>query len=276
MARVRYSFSSRRTRHIENIGKQRKKYPKVARDVINISDIILEVLDARFIEETRNKKTEEYIEKKGKKIIYVLNKSDLINMDEKKELAKNLGVYVFVSCKERRGARELRKRIKIEVSRLKTDYKRFHVGVIGYPNTGKSSLINFLTGKPGARTGAEAGFTKGMQLVKMTKDILIIDTPGVIPEEKYSTENRLAWQYAKLNAKTYDKIKEPEFIIHKLMHDFSDKIESYYGVNAQGDAEKLIEELGKKRNFLVKGGKVDEDRTARLILREWQQGNIKV
>ena len=61
MVRVRYSFGSRHTGRIENIKKQRQKYPKIMKDVIAISDIVLEVLDARYIEETRNVEIEEQI-----------------------------------------------------------------------------------------------------------------------------------------------------------------------------------------------------------------------
>ena len=71
--RVRYSFSSRRTGHIENMRKQREKYPVLAEKIIQMSDIILEVLDSRFVTETRNPELEEKIKKQNKKIIYVFN-----------------------------------------------------------------------------------------------------------------------------------------------------------------------------------------------------------
>ncbi len=76
--RVKYIFSSRRTRHLDKIRKQRPKYTNIARNIVDTSDIILEVLDARFIKETRNLELEEEIQKQNKKIIYILNKADLI------------------------------------------------------------------------------------------------------------------------------------------------------------------------------------------------------
>ncbi len=276
--RVRYSFGARHTGHLQNIRKQRGKFPKVMRDVLNISDIVLEVLDARFIKETRNLKIEEYIKDKGKKIIYVLNKSDLIDIDELKKQIDEAALfpYSFVSCLKRKGIKELRDKIKMEIKRADTDFKRAHVGIIGYPNVGKSSLINLLTGKTSAKVGAESGFTKGMQMIKLTDGILILDTPGVIPEERYSTDDRkLMWKHAKLNAKSYDKVREPEFVVHKLMEDFSGEIQEFYGVDAKNDSEVLIEMLGRKRNYLKKGGEVDIDRAARLVVRDWQLGNIR-
>ena len=68
MVRVRYSFGSRHTGNIKNIKKQKKTYPDIMEEVVQISDIVLEVLDARFIEETRNLAIEKDIKKLGKKI----------------------------------------------------------------------------------------------------------------------------------------------------------------------------------------------------------------
>src|SRR3989344_287827 len=115
--RVRYSFSSRRTRQIDPTNEHKKPFSHLAQEVIRISDIILEVLDARFIEKTRNIKSEEHIKELGKKIIYVINKSELVEMSEIKKTIENLELYpyVIVSCKSSIGKRNLRTRIKIEV-----------------------------------------------------------------------------------------------------------------------------------------------------------------
>ena len=94
--RIRYSFSSRRNRRIENIKKQRAKYPAILEDVIRSSDIILEVLDARFPEKTRNYEVEERILKLGKSILYVLNKADLISKNKKNNYETFDGVGVMV------------------------------------------------------------------------------------------------------------------------------------------------------------------------------------
>ncbi len=279
MVRVRYSFGSRHTGRIENIKKQRPKYPDVMKEVIRISDIVLEILDARYITETRNKEIEEDIKKQGKKIIFILNKADLVNKTElEKSLPKDLKPYVFVSTKTKRGSRDLRDKIKIESKRIDLgEKKRVHVGVIGYPNAGKSSVINLITRRGVTGTSRQAGYTKGMQKVRMSEGILILDTPGVIPESKYSTDAKMSFsEDAKVGARSYNDIKDPEDIIHYLMKDHSKEIEKYYKIEAKGDSEILIEKLGKEKNFLKKGGKIDIDRTSRIILRDWQEGNIRV
>jgi hypothetical protein len=274
--RVKYIFSSRRSGRIEGTNKHRKSYPLVAREVIRISDIVLEILDARFIEETRNREFEDIITKNSKKIIYVLNKSDLIDVNEAKSKIELHGMqpYVFVSCKSREGISDLRSRIKIEVKRLNMTYKRAHVGVIGYPNTGKSSVINMLVGRPVARTAAEAGFTRGMQKIRLAKGILILDTPGVIPEKETGPEKRNLEKHTQIGARTWDKVKDPDMIVLGLIKKYPE-IEKFYGLNSEGDVELLIEKLGRKMNFIRKGNLVDTDKAARRILRDWQEGKVK-
>jgi ribosome biogenesis GTPase A len=336
MVRVRYSFGSRHTGRISNIKKQRGKYPDVMKDVVRISDIVLEILDARYIEETRNLEVEENILKKGKLLIYVFNKADLVDIKEmEKQIPNWMKPYVFVSATKGIGLKEIKTRIKMEAKRIvsarrgeaietpkekfsvnkdkKTRDKlakatkgdiikdlgkrRIHVGVIGYPNAGKSSVINFITRKGVAKTAKQAGFTKGMQKIRMSEGILILDTPGVIPTSKYTTDNKTAWnEDAKLGARTYSDVKDPEDVVYYLMtpplpndpknitigekramaeaEKNAKAIEKFYKISASGDAEVLIEEFGRSKGFLVKGGEIDVDRTARLILRDWQEGNI--
>tara|TARA_Y100000310_G_scaffold161531_1_gene161406 strand:- start:493 stop:1335 length:843 start_codon:yes stop_codon:yes gene_type:complete len=279
MVRVRYSFGSRHTGRIENIKKQKKKYPDVMKEVIGISEIILEILDSRYIEETRNKEIENEIKKQGKKIIYILNKSDLVDSEKlEKNLPKDLKPYVFVSAKTRKGSGNLRNKIKIESKRADIgEKKRVHVGVIGYPNSGKSSIINLITRRGVTGTSKQAGYTKGMQKIKMSDGILILDTPGVIPESKYSSSAKMTFsEDAKVGARSYNDVKDPEDIVHYLMKDFSKQIENHYKIDSNNDSEILIEELGKKLNFLKKKGKVDVDRTSRIVLRDWQEGKIKI
>jgi len=263
-------------RGLINSQKQKEKFPTIMQKVTEMSDIIIEVLDARFPKETRNLEIEEMLKKRGKKIIYALNKSDLINQKPV------IGLYpnVFVSCKNRTGIKRLRDRIKIEANNIgKTSGKsdRINVGVIGYPNTGKSSLINLLIGKSSAKTGAEAGFTKGIQKLRLTPNIVLLDSPGVIPEKEYSSiDSEAISKHAKVGARTYDKVRDPEMVITNLIKEYAGIIEKYYNIEAKEDIEIFLEELGKKKNYLKKGGEIDTDRTARTILKDWQEGKIRI
>jgi len=344
MVRVRYSFGCRHTGRIANIKKQRGKYPEVMREVIAISDIVLEILDARYIEETRNIEVEELVDSLGKKLIFVFNKCDLVDAEElEKQIPNWMTPYVFVSATQKIGLGELKGRVKMEAKRIISERKftgssdeltgivrsdeeqkkkgkgkkkirreektavvkreeswgRIHVGVVGVPNAGKSSVINFITHKSSAKTGAKAGFTKGMQKIRMSEGILILDTPGVIPESRYTTEQKVEMlKDVKIGARSYSDVRDPERAVMFLVRaapakdpeDLTEKeeaavveaakaavaIDKFYKIEANGDVEVLVEELGKRKGFLGKGGVVDEDRTARLVLRDWQEGRIRV
>lgn len=270
--RKRYSFSSRHTgqaKDPKNYLKQKSKFPEVAKNVLAEADIILQVLDARFVKDTRNKELEKYLEEKNKILLNAINKSDLT---KKKTLMSKAHA---VSCKKRSGISSLREKIKMLSSSVKKE--KVTVGVMGYPNTGKSSLINLLIGKRSAPAASQPGFTKGMQKLKLAKGIVLIDTPGVIPRFEYSNiENLKITKHAKIGARSYSKVKNPEQIIAILMKDFPKKIENHYKINAKNNSEILMEELGEKLNILKKGGVVDFDKTARKILRDWQEGKIKI
>src|SRR3989338_299470 len=276
--RVRYSFSSRRTRTIDPFNQHRTPFPKLAEKVIENADILLEVLDARFIEETRNLEVEEIIKRKGKKLIYVLNKIDTIDKNKiDKELLSSLYPFVFLSCKEKKGIRDLRKKIHIEVSRLKLGEHQAKVGMVGYPNTGKSSIINILAGSHQARTSAEPGYTRGIQNIRLTKNILLIDTPGVIPSnEKSATSRDDLKKHAEIGVRSFSKLKDPEFVVASLMQKNPPLFEKFYNIPAKGDPEALLEQLGRAKKFLLKGNQVDTDRTARFILKALQEGRIRI
>ena len=270
-----------RSRKRENIRKQKAKFPALVQEIVRTSDIILEVLDARFIQETRNLEVEKFVKNEGKKLIYVLNKSDLIEINKKRrEIPKDMKPHVFVSSRSRRGMGELREKIKMEIRKRNMEGReRAQVGIIGYPNTGKSSLTNTLTGRSSAKTGAQAGFTRGIQKISLTKKILVLDTPGVIPESKYShTKKEAIQEQARIGARTLDTIRDPEMVVQGLLKDYAEQIAKHYGVSFDKDeeVEKVLEVIGKKKKLLKHKGLVDEDRAARMIIQDWQAGKIKI
>jgi len=274
---TKLNIARRKKSKPESHNQHRIEYPDVVKKVIFEADIILEVLDSRFWKETRNFEIEKDIRKKGKKLVFVFNKSDLI--DRKKiveEITRQqLVPHVFVSCKTRKGSSDLRKRIKIEAKKF--NKKIVYVGIIGYPNTGKSSLINLLKGASVARVSSESGFTRGAQKVKIAEGILVFDTPGVIPSYENANRDRAdLFKHAQINVKMWDKLKEPEMLIYNLMEKYPILIEDFYDIDAKGDSEVFLEELGRKKAFLLKGNEVDKDRTARQILKDFQQGKIRI
>lgn len=278
---IRYIFSSKKTgkfRKSPLTNKHRVEFPKMVRDVIETSDLILEVLDARFIDKTRNREMENFIKEQGKKLIYVINKVDLVNLNELKANYdfSEMIPHIFFSGKSSVGRARLRLMIKIEIKKMKITHAKGRVGVIGYPNTGKSTIINILSGKKGTYTSPEAGFTKAKHFVRFNKDIIIIDTPGVFQEKEHPELDVGALKkHAVIGIKIAEKIRDADLIVAHLMRENPGLFESFYGIDANGDSEILIETLGRKRNFIKKGNLVDNIRTAKEILKDWQMGKIK-
>lgn len=234
-------------------------------DVINQSDVVLEVLDARLIDETRNNEIEERIEMADKKLIHVVNKIDLIDKDTIKERLKELSNPVFVSSKERLGTTILRHKI-LEIGGKDI----IVVGVVGYPNTGKSSVINALAGSNKARASPTSGFTRGIQKVKAGHRIILLDTPGVIP-----IDDQDVVRHALIGSKNAQSIKEPDLVAMDLIKALKGRVEKHYGVKPNDDPELALENIAKKMNRLKKGGIPDIDNISKTIIMDWQRGRIK-
>ena len=144
----------------EHTHKHKKSFPVIVENLINEVDIVLEILDARFIEKSRHYDLEKKMKNSKKVLIHVLNKADLVNTNEivKNEEFDSFKIYLFFSVKKRRGVRTLKDLIKIEAKKLGKEVT--NVGIVGYPNTGKSSIINLLTGKSSAKTSPSLFSTK--------------------------------------------------------------------------------------------------------------------
>jgi hypothetical protein len=243
--------------------------------VIYESDILLEVVDARMPNLTRNKKVENKIRRKRKFLILVMNKSDLITEKMRMSFLRNFKSkeIIFVTCKQRIGISKLRDMIS-RLARKKRYWNNIKVGVVGYPNTGKSSVINALVGRSVAKTSPIAGVTRGVQWIKGEGNIMFLDTPGVIPlDEKDETEQAL------MSIRDPNKLVNPDLAAMRIIQLFLDNnkesLEKFYDVKINhDDTFEILLEIGKRKNFLKKGGKVDEIRTALTIIRDWQKGNL--
>ncbi|MBS3097475.1 50S ribosome-binding GTPase [Candidatus Woesearchaeota archaeon] len=235
-------------------------FGRVVNEVIEKSDIVLEILDARFIEETRNRR----IENKAKILIHVINKCDYVGKEYLDQIKKELKNCVFVSATKHFGITLLRKKI-----RQLANKKMPIVGVVGYPNVGKSSIINTLKGKGSAKTSPEAGYTKGKQYLRIGNDFLMIDTPGVIPKEKRKEEELVL-----IGAKNPYTIKDPDLAVLKLIKNHPGLVEKRYQVETKEDEEETIEDIALKLNLKKKGNKPDIDRASRKILQEWLDGGM--
>jgi ribosome biogenesis GTPase A len=248
---------------------------KTLNKVLESSDIILIVMDARMPELTRNEELERKSE--GKNPVHVLNKCDLVSKDEAERIARQIpGKTYFVSSTEYLGIQKLKTGILEIAGKMGSD--KVVVGLVGYPNTGKSSLINALTSRSSAKTSAHAGFTKGSQLVRLRRGVYLLDTPGVIPYKE--DDERKHGMIASANP---NELKDPDVVamdvIKKMVEEHPSQLESLYRIKIDYNADDeydILLKIGKSLNFLSKGGAVDERRTAVAVVQDWQRGKLKL
>ena len=237
-------------------------YGDLVDKVIRESDIILLVIDARKIKESINR---DILEKIGKKkFIYVINKIDLISKQEQRKI--KLINSVMISAKEHVGNMVLLKKI-MQVG----EGKEVKVGVVGFPNTGKSTVINSLKGRHSASTSSRAGYTRGLQKVRVSRKIVLIDTPGVF---SYATEKMSKIDNLIIGTVDADKIKDTENAAIELIDALNGKIERFFDVEKKEDSYDTLEEIALKNKILKKGGVADTARMGKEIIRMWQKGKI--
>lgn len=248
-------------------------YWDVVRNTIRKGDIILVVLDARMPELSRNKDVERLVSKMGKIGFMVFTKIDLVSNAHLSRLKREYKGAFFVSGLKNIGMNYLRTQIFITAKRERIDLPK--VGVVGYPNIGKSAIINALAHSAKTAISSVAGTTKGIQYVK-AGTLRVIDSPGVFPYGDDEVKLGL------LAARNPEQLKSPELvackIIEMLIESNKKSLEKNYGIKIDGkkDSYDLMLEIGEKRKFLIKGGVIDENRTAVQIIRDWQKGKLRI
>ena len=238
---------------------------RIIQRVIRDADLLLEVLDARLIEQTRNTELEQTILSRGKKLLFVINKSDLVDKAILQNKTKELFPSIFISSRDRLGTTKLREKI-LSMSKGKP----VTVGVIGMPNVGKSSVINALAGRKKASTSIVSGHTRGVQIVKADNKLRLLDTPG----EFLSGEGE-EYALALVGSKDFNKVKDPEHVVLRLFEEYGEAIAEHYHVTFSEDADELLKSLTVKFKLLKKGGVPDLRRMAVRVLQDWQRGLIR-
>ena len=251
--------------------KQRKAW-RVVKEAIDEADIIVEVVDARDPIGTRNRKLERLVQEEGKPILIVMNKADLVPKEWAEDYKRRSEIpVVFISARERKGTGILRKAIKRLARPLLEEQERVKVALIGYPNVGKSTIINTLKGKRAVGTAPVPGYTKGKQLIRLSKRIWLLDSPGVVPIDDFD-------ELVIKGGFPADKIDEPVKpalkLISRILETRKEAITEKFGIKDFESEEEILRKIGEKRGLIKSGGEVDLEETARWFLREWQTGRF--
>jgi len=243
--------------------------------LVKQSDLVAEILDARYPERTRNERLEKMVLENKKKLVLVMNKADLVTKDEAESRKHNLGEetgmkVIFLSAKEKDGINLLRREISESLGN-----KAGTVGIIGYPNTGKSSLINALAGRGRGRvaTSRKAGLTRGITRVKVSEGWYLLDSPGIIPFGEDEFDLFL------IESKNPNQLKDVAGVALKLIQFMgNERIEKGFkfekGALEGKDENDVLEAIAKKKRLIGSGGKADEDRAAREILEAYQRHEV--
>ncbi|KHN13186.1 Guanine nucleotide-binding protein-like 3 like [Glycine soja] len=254
--------------------------------VIEASDVLLEVLDARDPLGTRCVDIEKMVMKSGpdKRLVLLLNKIDLVPKEalEKwlKYLREELPTVAFkCSTQQQRsnlsdclGADTLIKLLK-NYSRSHEIKKSITVGLIGLPNVGKSSLINSLKRSHVVNVGSTPGLTRSMQEVQLDKNVKLLDCPGVVMLKSQEYDASVALKNCKRIEKLDDPIS-PVKEIFKLCP--PEQLVTHYkiGTFKFGDVDDFLLKIATVRGKLKKGGIVDINAAARIVLHDWNEGKI--
>ncbi|WP_456401033.1 GTPase [Persephonella sp.] len=243
----------------------------IAKKVLSNANVVFEVIDGRIPFETRNSVVEQLAKERNKKLYIIINKADLIPKDfgkkVKKEIEKEFPAVLF-SAKSNLGIKNLNKII----DELSKEKKIIKIGVLGYPNVGKSSVINKLKGRKVATTSPKPGMTRGEQLIKLAPNVFLIDTPGIITLE---FQEDLALKGSWIPEKLEQPIETALKLIEKISNHNKNSLKELYNIDPSGEPLDILEKIGYSLNFLKKGGEVDLDRTSKKVLWDWIKGNLK-
>lgn len=262
------------------------KTRRIIKESLRLVDGVVELLDARIPYSSANPELDEII--KNKPRIVLLNKCDVAEPNATRmwiEHFKSRGIFAIpVDCKTGKGLNNFIPTVKKALADTieKNDAKGMsgrplRLMVVGIPNTGKSSFINRMAGNAKAKVADKAGVTRQQQWFVVGNGIELLDTPGVLwPKfEDREVGDKLAFTGA-----VKDEITDLEALSCRLLEVLSKtraqaitdryKLDSVDGLQGW----EILELIGKKRGFLIKGGEIDYERTAVMLCDEFRGGKL--
>lgn len=260
-----------------------KKTKEIIIDNLKLVDVVLEIIDSRIPISSRNPMIDEIVADKPRMII--MNKSDLSDPEvNKKWIAKfkEEGIpAILMNSKENVQVDKIYKEAKIL---LKEKFKKneeknidnplIRMMIVGVPNSGKSTFINKLSKKKGAKVGNRPGITQSKQWIKAGSNIQLLDTPGILWPK---FEEKIGLHLSFTNA-IRDEVLNIEDLTLKFLEEMKEikpeALVDRYGIDPEAPALEIYEAIAKKRGAIIAGGDFDYTRTANIILNDFRSGKL--
>ncbi|XP_040989206.1 nuclear/nucleolar GTPase 2-like isoform X1 [Juglans microcarpa x Juglans regia] len=244
--------------------------------VIDSSDVVVQVLDARDPQGTRCYHLERHLKEhcKHKHLILLLNKCDLIPAWATKGwlrvLSKEYPTLAFHASINKSFGKGSLLSVFRQFARLKSDKQAISVGFVGYPNVGKSSVINTLRTKNVCKVAPIPGETKVWQYITLTKRIFLIDCPGVVYQNSDSETDIVLKGVVRVT----NLEDAAEHIGEVLKRVKKEHLKRAYKIKHWDDENDFLLQLCKLTGKLLKGGEPDLTTVAKMVLHDWQRGKI--
>ncbi len=248
-------------------------------------DAVCEIVDARIPISSRNPDIDAICGAKPRVII--LNRMDLADPAATKQWItyfRQKGIAVVATdCKSKKGIADFQPTVrsvlkeKIERNAAKGMNRPIRIMIVGIPNVGKSTFINQISGRKGAKAENRPGVTRGKQWVTVDSSLLLLDTPGIL-WPKFEDPN-VGMMLAYTGAVKENIIDTEELscrLAELLQKYYPQTLRDRYNVKLSDDMPgyMLLEEMGRKRGYLISGGEINTERMAKVLLDEYRSGKL--
>ena len=261
------------------------KARRLITDNLKLVDVVVELLDARIPQSSANPMLKEIIA--GKPCLIALNKADLANENNTRAWVAHFreqGIKATaIDSMTGKGLKQLI-RLAGELAKPKTEKlvskgakaRSARLMIVGIPNVGKSSLINRMAGSVKAKAENRPGVTRAKQWIRIAQGLELLDMPGILwPKfEDPVVGLRLAFTGA-INDEVYDLGDITCLLLAHLRENYPSGLKERFNLTELSeDNVKLLEDIGRKRGCLVKGGAIDYEKAERLVLAEFRAGKL--
>ena len=252
---------------------------------LKLVDAVCEIVDARIPMSSRNPDIDSICANKPRLI--VLNRSDLADWEVTKswmQYFRSQGIAAIATdCKSRRGINEflpaVRSVLKEKIARnaAKGMNKPLRIMIVGIPNVGKSTFINQISGRKGAKAENRPGVTRGKQWVTVDSSLLLLDTPGILWPKFEDPEVGMMLAYTgAVKENVIDTEELACHLIERLNKYYPQVLLDRYKVQMPADTPgyMLLEECGRKRGYLLARGEINTERMAKVLIDEYRSGKL--